>query len=258
MLLRNDVFRRLCRARDMLEEVPEDPVSIEDVAREVGISPFHFIRQFEAVFGLTPHQFRIQSRLDAGQASAGDGRPFRDRGLHGGRLLEPGELQRSLHAARRRHALRIPAPASRDGAGARHASPALIPGCFSLMACLPAWRFRSFREAPAASFCQTLVQSFSTERDTMQIKLTSIMVDDQDKALKFYTEVLGFRKKIEIPVGEYRWITVVSPEGPDGARALPRAERQSGRQGVSGGDVRARHPARRLRGRPTSRRSTRG
>ena len=64
MLLRNDVFSRLCRARDLLEEVPEEPVSIEQVAREVGISPFHFIRQFEAVFGLTPHQFRIQSRLD--------------------------------------------------------------------------------------------------------------------------------------------------------------------------------------------------
>jgi catechol 2,3-dioxygenase-like lactoylglutathione lyase family enzyme len=49
----------------------------------------------------------------------------------------------------------------------------------------------------------------------MQIKLTSIMVDDQDKALRFYTEVLGFRKKHDIPVGEYRWITVTSPEGPD-------------------------------------------
>jgi catechol 2,3-dioxygenase-like lactoylglutathione lyase family enzyme len=49
----------------------------------------------------------------------------------------------------------------------------------------------------------------------MRIKLTSLMVDDQDKALRFYTEVLGFRKKHEIPVGEYRWITVVSPEGPD-------------------------------------------
>ena len=50
----------------------------------------------------------------------------------------------------------------------------------------------------------------------MRIKLTSIMVDDQDKALRFYTEVLGFRKKHDIPVGEYRWITVTSPEGPDG------------------------------------------
>jgi catechol 2,3-dioxygenase-like lactoylglutathione lyase family enzyme len=49
----------------------------------------------------------------------------------------------------------------------------------------------------------------------MKIKLTSIMVDDQDKALKFYTEKLGFVKKVEIPVGEYRWLTVVSPEGPD-------------------------------------------
>jgi catechol 2,3-dioxygenase-like lactoylglutathione lyase family enzyme len=48
----------------------------------------------------------------------------------------------------------------------------------------------------------------------MRIKLTSVMVDDQDKALTFYTDVLGFKKKHEIPVGEYRWITVVSPEGP--------------------------------------------
>jgi catechol 2,3-dioxygenase-like lactoylglutathione lyase family enzyme len=48
----------------------------------------------------------------------------------------------------------------------------------------------------------------------MRIKLTSIMVDDQAKALKFYTEVFGFVKKHDIPVGEYRWITVVSPEAP--------------------------------------------
>lgn len=49
----------------------------------------------------------------------------------------------------------------------------------------------------------------------MRIKLTSIMVDDQNKALRFYTEVLGFRKKHDIPVGAYKWLTVVSPEGPD-------------------------------------------
>src|SRR5262245_66616630 len=41
------------------------------------------------------------------------------------------------------------------------------------------------------------------------------MVDDQEKALKFYTDVFGFRKKHDVPVGEYRWITVMSPEGPD-------------------------------------------
>lgn len=49
----------------------------------------------------------------------------------------------------------------------------------------------------------------------MRIKLTSIMVDNQDKALKFYTDVFGFVKKHDIPVGEYKWLTVVSREGPD-------------------------------------------
>jgi catechol 2,3-dioxygenase-like lactoylglutathione lyase family enzyme len=49
----------------------------------------------------------------------------------------------------------------------------------------------------------------------VRIKLTSLMVDDQEKALRFYTDVLGFKKKLDFPVGEYRWITVVSPEGPD-------------------------------------------
>lgn len=48
----------------------------------------------------------------------------------------------------------------------------------------------------------------------MKIKLNSIMVEDQEKALRFYTEVLGFVKKHDIPVGEFRWITLVSPEGP--------------------------------------------
>ena len=49
----------------------------------------------------------------------------------------------------------------------------------------------------------------------MKIKLCSVFVDDQQKALDFYTSVLGFRKSQDIPVGEYRWLTVVSPEGGD-------------------------------------------
>jgi glyoxylase I family protein len=49
----------------------------------------------------------------------------------------------------------------------------------------------------------------------MKIKLNSIMVDDQDRALAFYRGVLGFVEKHNIPVGEYRWLTVVSPEGRD-------------------------------------------
>lgn len=49
----------------------------------------------------------------------------------------------------------------------------------------------------------------------MKIKLISIHVDDQDRALKFYTEMLGFTKKHDVPAGGARWITVVSPQGPD-------------------------------------------
>lgn len=47
----------------------------------------------------------------------------------------------------------------------------------------------------------------------MKINFTSVVVDDQDKALKFYTEVLGFVGMADIPMGEYRWLTVISPEG---------------------------------------------
>ena len=54
----------------------------------------------------------------------------------------------------------------------------------------------------------------------MKINLTSVFVDDQDKALKFYTEVLGFLKKNEIPLGEARWLTVVSAEAPDGTELV--------------------------------------
>ena len=54
----------------------------------------------------------------------------------------------------------------------------------------------------------------------MRISLTSVLVDDQEKALRFYTDVLGFVKKTDVPMGEHRWLTVVSPEQPDGVELL--------------------------------------
>ena len=54
----------------------------------------------------------------------------------------------------------------------------------------------------------------------MKIKLNSIFVADQDKALKFYTEILGFVKKNDIPIGEYKWLTVVSPDEPNGTELV--------------------------------------
>ena len=52
----------------------------------------------------------------------------------------------------------------------------------------------------------------------MKIKLTSVYVNDQEKALRFYTEVLGFAKKADFSNGPYRWLTVGSPEEPDGTQ----------------------------------------
>ncbi len=54
----------------------------------------------------------------------------------------------------------------------------------------------------------------------MRITLTSVLVDDQDVALRFYTEVLGFVKKTEVPLGEHRWLTVVSPDDPEGVELV--------------------------------------
>ncbi|RLK53801.1 VOC family protein [Actinokineospora cianjurensis] len=59
----------------------------------------------------------------------------------------------------------------------------------------------------------------------MRIHLSSVYVDDQDKALRFYTEVLGFVKKVEVPLGEDRWLTVVSPQDPDGTELLLEPDR---------------------------------
>jgi AraC-like DNA-binding protein len=144
MLLRHDAFRRLCRARDLLVEISEDPRSIEDVAREVGISPFHFIRQFESLFGLTPHQFRIQSRLDrarrllaAGQHSVTDvcmEVGFSSLGSFSDLFTRRVGAPPSAYQRRLRAMVLVPGTLP----------PQLVPGCLSLMASLPPSAFSQF------------------------------------------------------------------------------------------------------------------
>jgi AraC-like DNA-binding protein len=151
MLLRHDGFRRLCRARDLLRELREPSLSIEHLAREVQISPFHFIRQFEAVFGVTPHQFRIQSRMELakqllamGQHSVTDvcmELGFSSLGSFS--VLFTRRVGEPPSAYRRRVRAMVQVP------GAFLAE--LRPGCFSLISRLPVSAFarpvRSFREA---------------------------------------------------------------------------------------------------------------
>ncbi|MFD2761588.1 VOC family protein [Lentibacillus juripiscarius] len=54
----------------------------------------------------------------------------------------------------------------------------------------------------------------------MRIKVTSVFVNDQEKALQFYTDILGFQKKMDMPAGDFKWLTVVSSEDPDGVELL--------------------------------------
>ena len=70
----------------------------------------------------------------------------------------------------------------------------------------------------------------------MKIKLTSVYVDNQDKALRFYTEVLGFTKKADFSNGPYRWLTVASPDEPDGTELQLALNNNSRGQSVSAGD----------------------
>lgn len=64
MTLDHAAFRQLCRARDFLADAGLQAQSMRFAAREAGMSPFHFIRQFRAVFGVTPHQYRIDRRIE--------------------------------------------------------------------------------------------------------------------------------------------------------------------------------------------------
>jgi AraC-like DNA-binding protein len=142
MLVARAAFQRLCRARDALVAASDGRgPTVQAVARGVRISPFHFIRQFEALFGSTPHQFRIRARLAAAKELLAAGLSVTDVCMHVGfsslgtfsdlfsrRVGEtPSGYQRRLRAA-----------------------PARFPGCFGLMGLLPTDAFcaqRNFREA---------------------------------------------------------------------------------------------------------------
>ncbi|MCX6591108.1 MAG: AraC family transcriptional regulator [Acidobacteria bacterium] len=148
----HSTFRRLCDARGLLALHADQPLGIAEAARAAGMSPFHFIRQFEALFGSTPHQYRIGLRIDrakrllasrelsvtetcleVGMSSLGSFSTL----FHQRVGVTPVAFQR-----RARTMVRVPG----------RLPTALFPGCLSLMGLLPAAAFqplhsRNFREA---------------------------------------------------------------------------------------------------------------
>jgi AraC-like DNA-binding protein len=152
MLMEPDAFQRLCRARELLGELREQRLSIPDVAREVRMSPFHMIRRFEALFGLTPHQYRIQTRLDRAKLLLATGRysvtevcldvGFESLGSFSDLFARRVGTPPSAYQRRARVMVQVPGVLP----------PELFPGCLSLIGRLPSSAFSQFsRSAGRAS-----------------------------------------------------------------------------------------------------------
>jgi AraC-like DNA-binding protein len=147
MLFQDDTFRRMCHARELLSELSEDAPSVGEVARAVAISRFHFIRQFQALFGLTPHQLRIQARMNEAKLLLASGQHsvtavcmavgFSSLGTFSELFKRRVGVSPSAYQRRWRVMGQVPAQLARE----------LGPGCLSLMGQLPSTAFRNFREA---------------------------------------------------------------------------------------------------------------
>jgi AraC-like DNA-binding protein len=129
----NDALVRLCRARDLLCEVNDRTLTIDEVAREAAMSPFHFIRRFSADFGDTPHQVRIKARLDRARLLLVNGERsvteicmevgFSSHGSFSTLFARRVGVSPSEYRRRARSMIAVP------GTAATH----LFPGCLSLM-----------------------------------------------------------------------------------------------------------------------------
>lgn len=140
-------FERLCRARRRLAEWNERELPVRAIAREAGISPFHFIRRFEALFGLTPHQLRMRERLERAKVLLASGEHtvtevcmevgMSSVGSFSDLFLRRVGAAPSAYRRRARSMIVVPGMLPEK----------LFPGCLSLMGQLPAEAFRNFQEA---------------------------------------------------------------------------------------------------------------
>lgn len=131
----------------MLVEMEDEAPSIAEIARAVGISHCHFIRQFDSVFGLTPHQFRIRARVDHAKLLLAKGQHsvtevcmevgFSSLGSFSDLFARRVGVAPSTYQRRARVMVPVPGEFARE----------LFPGCLSLMGRLPLNAFRNFQEA---------------------------------------------------------------------------------------------------------------
>jgi AraC-like DNA-binding protein len=125
-------FRRLVRARELLESEAPEGSTVRAVARQVGLSPFHFIRQFAALYGITPHKLRTRIRLERAKQLLGTGAPVTEVCFQVG-FASLG----SFSALFTRCVGSSPIRYRRSVQTSGEPDPALIAGCFGLMVALP-------------------------------------------------------------------------------------------------------------------------
>ena len=142
VLVDRPTFRRLVRARELLASAAHDRLTVRQVAAAVGLSPFHFIRRFAALFGDTPHQFRTRARIERARALLAAGATVTGACLELG-FSSVGSFSGLFHR-------RVGAPPSvyRRQAAAPAARPPIVPGCLGLIAQVPPGAWSNSREAP--------------------------------------------------------------------------------------------------------------
>lgn len=149
MLLSRRNFTLLCQARDLLCSDLENPPGVREIAQQVGISPFHMIRQFENLFGSTPRQLLIRQRIDRAKQLLAAGSHsvteacmevgFSSLGSFSSLFTREVGMAPSAYQRSARTLISVPGLLPEQ----------LFPGCLSLMCLLPARAFRNFQEAPA-------------------------------------------------------------------------------------------------------------
>lgn len=145
MLIDAVTFRRRVRARELLASADLDDVSVRDIATRVSITPYRFIRVFDALFGATPHQFRTRVRLDRAKDLLARGTTVTDACLEVG-FTSVG----SFSALFTRWVGAAPSAYRRTVQVPRTYAPVVIPGCLGMLAQLPGRTWSNFREAAPA------------------------------------------------------------------------------------------------------------
>lgn len=140
-----DLFQRLCLARDLLRETGEDPLSVAQVADEVTVSRYHFIRRFEGLFGTTPHEYRVRARIERAKELLARG----EHSVTETCLAVGCTSLGSFSTLFRRYVGTSPSDYRRAArtlvSVPGRLPPALVPGCLTLMAALPPGAFRNSR-----------------------------------------------------------------------------------------------------------------